>query len=117
MTADGKETAAGANRRAPAILVVDDERVIGMALTASLGRLGYVSAGLAGNGEEAVRLCGEKHPDLVLMDVRLQGEMDGVEAAERINRLFGTPIIFLTAFWDEETVTRAKRSGPYAFLV
>jgi signal transduction histidine kinase len=119
MTETGKDAAAGpdAARRAPAILVVDDERVIGMALAASLGRLGYVSAGLASNGQEAVRLCGEKRPDLVLMDVRLQGEMDGVEAAERINRLYGTPIIFLTAFWDEETVARAKRSGPYAFLV
>ncbi len=119
MTGTGKDAAAGPGeaRRAPAILVVDDERVIGMALAASLGRLGYVPAGLASNGQEAVRLCGEKRPDLVLMDVRLQGEMDGVEAAERISRLYGTPIIFLTAFWDEETVARAKRSGPYAFLV
>ncbi|MES9995646.1 response regulator [Desulfovibrio aminophilus] len=103
--------------RPPSILVVDDERVIGMALAASLARLGYSSAGLADNGEDAVRLCGEKRPDLVLMDVRLKGRMDGVEAAENINRQFHTPIIFLTAFWDEDTVTRAKSSGPYAFLV
>ena len=103
--------------RPPSILVVDDERVIGMALAASLARLGYSSAGLADNGEDAVRLCGEKRPDLVLMDVRLKGRMDGVEAAENISRQFHTPIIFLTAFWDEDTVARAKQSGPYAFLV
>ncbi len=103
--------------RPPSILVVDDERVIGMALAASLARLGYSTAGLADSGESALRLCEEKQPDLVLMDVRLKGRMDGVEAAERITRQFHTPIIFLTAFWDEDTVARAKQSGPYAFLV
>ncbi len=99
------------------ILVVEDDTIASMDVQASLERIGYKVAATALTGEDAVRLCGELDPDLVLMDVRLEGEMDGVEAAEQITELYGTPIIYLTIFSDNETLSRAKVSGPYGFLL
>lgn len=99
------------------ILVVDDERVVSLDIQAALKRLGYAVAGAAVTGEQSVDLAGKMRPDLVLMDVKLQGEMDGIEAAERISKLFGIPVIFLTAYSDEDTLDRAKMSGPFGFLL
>lgn len=99
------------------ILVVDDERVVSLDIQAALKRLGYSVAGAAVTGEQSVDMAGKLRPDLVLMDVKLQGEMDGIEAAERISRLFDVPVIFLTAYSDEDTLARAKMSGPFGFLL
>ncbi|MDQ3814147.1 MAG: response regulator, partial [Armatimonadota bacterium] len=100
------------------ILVVDDESIIAMDLRQKLTRLGYDVPATASSAEEALEKVAELRPDLVLMDIRLEGSaMDGVEAAERIRDQFGTPVVFLTAFADDETLQRAKLTGPYGYLV
>jgi CheY-like chemotaxis protein len=80
------------------ILVVEDEQIVAADLAAKLGSLGYEVAGIASSGEEAISLSEQLRPELVLMDVRLQGRMDGTEAARRIQRATGVPIVFITAF-------------------
>lgn len=80
------------------ILVVEDEQIVAADLTAKLNRLGHEVLGTASSGEEAISLSESLRPELVLMDVRLQGRMDGTEAARRIQRLTGVPIIFITAY-------------------
>ncbi|WP_027368011.1 ATP-binding protein [Desulfocurvibacter africanus] len=99
------------------ILVVDDERIVALDLTYTLEHLGYVIAGVAATGEEAVARSIDAKPDLVLMDIRLKGDMDGIEAAERIKELLDIPIIYLTAYSDNMTLERAKPSEPFGYLI
>jgi signal transduction histidine kinase/HPt (histidine-containing phosphotransfer) domain-containing protein len=99
------------------ILIVDDERIIVLDLTHTLQQLGYAIAGVASTGEEAVARSVEAKPDLVLMDIRLKGDMDGIEAAERIKELLDIPIIYLTAYSDNMTLERAKPSEPFGYLI
>ncbi len=79
------------------ILVVEDEKIIQLDLRYQLERLGYVVAGVASSGEEAIAKAAQLEPDLVLMDVRLKGEMDGIAAARRIRAIREIPVIYLTA--------------------
>ncbi|TIH19967.1 hybrid sensor histidine kinase/response regulator [Marinifilum sp. JC120] len=99
------------------ILVVDDEKIVNLDIQATLRRLGYIIAGSAGAGREAIDKAEATQPDLVIMDIKLQGEMDGIEAANAIIRKFDIPIVFLTAFSDEKTLGRAKLSGPFGYLL
>ncbi|MEJ2190015.1 MAG: response regulator, partial [Acidobacteriota bacterium] len=99
------------------ILVVEDESIVARDIQNCVSELGYESVGWAASGEEAIEKAGEKNPDLVLMDVRLPGEMDGISAAEEIRTRFKIPVVFLTAFGDEETLTRAKASGPFGYVL
>jgi PAS domain S-box-containing protein len=101
----------------PAVLVVEDEAVTAMELEERLISLGYSIAASVASGEEAVREAAELKPDIVLMDIRLQGEMDGIEAATRINRTNYAPIVYLTAHTDEKTLQRAKLTEPFGYLV
>jgi CheY-like chemotaxis protein len=80
------------------ILVVEDEAIVQMDVQSRLSRLGYSVVGLAAEGEEAVAKAAELAPDVVLMDVRLKGSMDGIEAAQRIRSQRDIPIIFVTAY-------------------
>jgi two-component system, response regulator PdtaR len=80
------------------ILIVEDEKILAADLEKKLRGLGYRVDSLATSGEEAVQLAEERRPDLVLMDVRLSGTMDGVEAARQIQRNTGIPIVYLTAY-------------------
>lgn len=80
------------------ILVVEDEQIVAADLSAKLKRLGYEVAGIASSGEDAIALAEKLRPQLVLMDVRLRGHMDGTEAARHIQRSTGAPIIFITAY-------------------
>lgn len=80
------------------ILVVEDEQIVAADLTAKLNRLGHEVVGVASSGEEAISLSERTRPELVLMDVHLQGRMDGTEAARHIQRSTGAPIIFITAY-------------------
>jgi PAS domain S-box-containing protein len=98
------------------ILVVEDEAVVALDIRSRLNKLGYAVPGIADSGEEAIRLAEETRPDLVLMDIRLKGEMDGVEAAAHIRARLDIPVVFLTAYADEVTVQRAKISGPFGYL-
>ena len=99
------------------ILVVDDERVVALDIRNTLERLGYAVPVVAVSGEEAVRKAREFSPDLVLMDVRLKGAMDGIQAAKAIHQSLGIPIIYLTAHSDEETMRRALDAGPFGYLI
>lgn len=99
------------------ILVVEDESVVAHDIQGAIVNIGHEVAGWATTAEEAIALAEEKHPDLVLMDIRLKGETDGVEVAERIRRQLDIPVVFLTAFADEETVTRAKEVGAFGYVL
>ncbi|WP_321404137.1 response regulator [Maridesulfovibrio sp.] len=99
------------------ILVVDDEKIVNLDIQATLKRLGYVIAGDAVTGRDAVDKAAATNPDLVLMDIKLQGEMDGIEAANIIIKTYDIPVVFLTAFSDEKTLSRAKLSGPFGYLL
>jgi signal transduction histidine kinase len=78
---------------------------------------GYQVCGLAASGPMAIQLADEHRPDLILMDIKLKGEMDGIEAAGHVRALFEVPIIFVTAFTDDETLIRVKASSSYGYLV
>lgn len=99
------------------ILVVEDDAIAQLDIKTALERAGYLVAGVAVSGEEAIVLADSLAPDLVLMDIRLEGEMDGVEAANEIVRLYDIPIIFLTVYTDDETLHWAKVSGPFGYLL
>ncbi|WP_034607441.1 hybrid sensor histidine kinase/response regulator [Megalodesulfovibrio gigas] len=99
------------------IMIVDDERIVALDIKNTLERLGYKVPAICSTGEEAVEKAAELTPDLILMDIKLRGEMDGVQAAELIHTRQGTPIIFLTAYSDEKTLERAKLSEPFGYLI
>jgi PAS domain S-box-containing protein len=82
-----------------------------------LKRLGYAVSAAVYSGEEAIREAEERHPDLVLMDIRLKGDMDGVEAAEQIRDCFNIPVVYLTAYADEGTLQRAKVTTPFGYIL
>ena len=98
------------------ILIVEDEAIVAMDLRLHLQALGYEPVGTAGNAAEAYALAERANPDLALMDVSLEDGEDGIEAAGRLQAL-GVPVVFLTAYADEATLERAKRSRPYGYLV
>lgn len=79
-------------------------------------RLGYSVTGIAASGEQALRQATENRPDLVLMDIRLQGRLDGIATAEQLHARFGVPFIFLTAFVDDATLQRAQAARPRGIL-
>lgn len=99
------------------ILIVEDESIVAMDVKNRLTRLGYEVCGLAASGEEAIRKAIETRPGLILMDIRLKGEMDGVITAEQIRHWFDVPIIYLTAYSDETTIQRAKVTEPFGYLL
>ena len=99
------------------ILVVEDERITAEDIRAGLEFAGYKVPIICSTGEDAVQQAGRLEPDLVLMDIKLEGEMDGIEAAGKIRKLYDIPVIYLTAFSDEKTVERAKLTEPSGFLV
>ncbi len=99
------------------ILIVEDESVVALDLRDRIKRLGYSISAVVASGEDAVRRAVEMHPDLILMDVRLRGEMDGIEAAEQIHARFDVPVIYLTASADSSTLQRAKVTQPYGYVI
>lgn len=99
------------------ILVVEDETIVSMDIQNSLRLLGYEVAGAATSGPEAIGKADQTMPDLVLMDIILKGEMDGVEAARAIHARLGIPVIFLTACADEKTLERAKVTEPFGYMI
>jgi len=92
----------------PKILVVEDEGLVAKSIQNMLNNMGYEAPDTALSGEKAIKKAGEIRPDLILMDIKLKGEMDGIEAAEIIHDRFDIPVVYLTAFADEETLERAK---------
>ncbi|HEX7156937.1 MAG TPA: diguanylate cyclase [Burkholderiaceae bacterium] len=103
--------------RRPTILVVEDEWVVAKDLQRSLSYFGYNVPSTAATADEAIRLAQDHRPDLVLMDVNLAGPRDGIEAARELRASHDVPVVFLTAFSDEDTVARAKVVEPHSYLV
>jgi PAS domain S-box-containing protein len=99
------------------ILVVEDERIIAMDLQNRLKRLGYAVPTVVSRGEDAISKAAEINPDLVLMDIVLQGALDGIEAAGQIHARLHIPVVYLTAYADEKTLQRAKITEPYGYLL
>lgn len=103
--------------QATTILIVEDEQLVALSIEGHLERLGYQVVGTAASGEEACRKAAELEPDLVLMDVRIEGPMDGIEAARRMRASRHVPVVFLTAYCDVETLERAKVVEPCGYIV
>ncbi|MGZ7067587.1 MAG: response regulator [Methanobacterium sp.] len=98
------------------ILVVEDENLIALDLGYTLEELGFNFIGAACEGEEAIKKAKELKPDLILMDIKLNGEMDGIETAEEINSLLGIPIIYLSANNDLDTRKKIKSTNNFGLL-
>ncbi|HEX7604362.1 MAG TPA: GAF domain-containing protein, partial [Polyangiaceae bacterium] len=101
----------------PRILVVEDETIVARDIRLQLVELGYEPVGHATQGEEAVALAGRLRPDLVLMDIRLAGATDGIAAARAIRTQLALPVVFLTAFAEDETLERAKLTEPFGYIL
>lgn len=99
------------------VLVIEDESIVSKDIQHSLKRLGYAIAGAAATGEKALQLADEEKPDIVLMDIMLKGDMNGIEAAEIVRREHNIPVIFLTAYADEATLAKAKITEPYGYII
>lgn len=99
------------------IMVVEDEALVALDLTTKLRQLDYEVPAGAFSGEEAVQQAQAVHPDLVLMDIRLAGEIDGIEAAQQIRQNLNIPVVFLTAYSDDPTLERAKGAEPMGYLL
>jgi signal transduction histidine kinase len=99
------------------ILVVEDERIVARDLASALTELGYCVPETVSTGEEAIARVADLQPDLVLMDIRLPGAIDGVRAASLLRDRHGVPVIFLTAHSDDETLCRAMQTEPVGYLV
>jgi PAS domain S-box-containing protein len=99
------------------IMIVEDERIIARDIKNRLEHLGYHVAAIASSGDEAIRKAACAHPDLVLMDIVLKGDMDGVQTAEKIQSQFNIPLIYLTAYSDDGTLERAKTTEPSGYLL
>ena len=99
------------------ILIVEDELLIAKNLSNKLENLGYKIAGIVCSGADAIERAGEMKPDLILMDIVIKGQIDGIETATIINQKLDIPIIYTTAYADEETLERAENTGSYGYLL
>ena len=98
------------------ILVVEDEAILALGLRLQLQRLGYVVTGVVNSGQGALEAVGTSPPDLILMDISLRGDIDGVETARLIQKDAFIPVVYLTALGDEETIFRANTTRCVGFL-
>lgn len=99
------------------ILIVEDEHIVAMGIKRMLKNLGYTLAGIASSGEDAVNKAESTFPDLVLMDIMLKGEMNGIEAAKEIKARFGIPVVYMTACSESKIVESAWKTGPSGYVV
>ncbi|MCK4940894.1 response regulator, partial [candidate division WOR-3 bacterium] len=99
------------------ILVVEDEKIVALDINNTLNKLGYDVPALVASGDEAIQAVKRTKPDLVLMDIVLKGDIDGIEAAEVIRHRYGTPLVFLTAYADEEILRRVKHIEPFGYIL
>jgi AmiR/NasT family two-component response regulator len=97
--------------------VVEDEAIVAMGIKQKLEELDYQVIDIVYTGEDAVKTALETEPDLILVDIVLKGNMDGIEAASKIRKQLDVPIIYLTAYSDEEVLERARRTEPYGYII
>lgn len=100
----------------PLILLVEDEAIIAWDIAMQLADLGYGTVGPAKSGEQAIEMAGQFRPDLVLMDIHLVGNMDGISAAQEIRSQFNLPCVFLSAFNGDISRERAQQTQPLGYL-
>jgi len=98
------------------IIVVEDEALVALDLQARLQRLGYEVPAVVSTGEQAILVAEKFKPGLMVMDIVLKDEMDGLEAAEIIHSRLDIPIVFLTAYCDDKTLEKAKAAEPYGYI-
>lgn len=99
------------------VMIVEDEGVVALSLKATLSKMGYTVTGIAITGKEALKMAVETRPDVILMDIRLKGDLDGIETTARIHEITDIPVIYLTAYTDEETLQRALKTDMCSYLV
>jgi two-component system, LytTR family, response regulator LytT len=99
------------------VLIVEDESIVAKDIQNSLKKIGYQVTAAVSNGEKALEEIEENRPDIILMDIMLKGKMTGIEAAKIIKKRFDIPVIFLTAYADDNTLNNAKVSEPYGYLI
>lgn len=99
------------------ILIVEDERITAEIIQSALKKLGYAVSSIASTRKEAVKKAEELRPDLVLMDIMLKGKMEGIEAADQIRSNFNIPVVYLTAYSDEQTLKRARITDPFGYIL
>lgn len=98
------------------ILVVEDEKIVARDIKNRLKSLGYTVPAIVSSGEEAIKKAEEIRPDLVLMDIVLKGKIDGIKTAKEIYSRFNIPVVYLTAYSDQETIKRAKKTEPFGYI-
>ncbi|MEY3870614.1 MAG: hybrid sensor histidine kinase/response regulator [Microcoleaceae cyanobacterium] len=99
------------------ILIVEDELLIAKGVSRKLEKLGYQVVNIVSSGESAIASATELKPDLILMDIVIKGDMDGIETAAKINKILNIPVVFTTAYDDEETLKRAEKTGSYGYIL
>ncbi|MEM2144088.1 MAG: response regulator [Candidatus Jordarchaeaceae archaeon] len=99
------------------ILIVEDEAIVAKDIENTLRKIGYDVVGVATSAEKAIQKIEENKPSLVLMDIMLKGKMNGIEAAEIVRKQYDIPVIFLTAYADENTLEKAKVTEPYGYII
>ncbi len=99
------------------ILIVEDEGIVAEEIRIRLKNQGYAVPGIASSGREAIKAVTEMRPDLVLMDIKLKGDMDGIDTTTEIRASFDIPVIYLTAYADENTLQRAKITEPFGYIL
>ena len=100
-----------------AVLLVEDERIVADDIANSLQNFGYTVCGVASSGADALKKVKETRPDLILMDIVLKGDTDGIETAHKVKSLFDIPVIYLTAHADDDTLARARVTEPYGYVI
>ncbi len=101
----------------PKVVIVEDEVIVATQLRKRLETMGYTVPAIASSGREALRKIAAVGPDVILMDIVLKEKMTGIDVAERIRAQFHIPVIFLTAYGDSETISRAKQTTPFGYLL
>jgi len=99
------------------MVIVEDERIVAKDLQLTLEEAGYEVLGIAATSEEALALCAARLPDIVLMDIRIKGPVDGIDTAQQLLDRYGLQVIYLTAHADVASIDRAKRTRPHAYLL
>ena len=115
--AEGRIMAEEIKKAEGRILVVEDEHIVAMGIKKMLKNLGYTVTGVASSGKDAISKAESTFPDVVLMDIMLKGDMDGVEAAKEIRERFDVPVVYLTAYSDSKILERAKKTEPFGYIV
>ncbi|UKN00565.1 response regulator [Paracrocinitomix mangrovi] len=99
------------------VLVVEDESIVSKDIQHSLKKLGYNVVGAASTGEKAFELASSEKPDIILMDIMLKGDMNGIDTAQKVKEELQIPVIYLTAYADESTLEKAKVTEPYGYII